>query len=194
MGRFIQVHTCKSIKFHSRWICSSLVVVKRSIQQIILREMPVADDSAWTSCEVLPTTECCPYLVSMGLFFFGEFKYEAGVLVQRSNQPLGVTQIDTVVVGHSKKNERARVLNRLAANLYVEQPGIHVCLKPNHHWAACYHHTNFLYQEIFKKFARLATQTKATPYQTTHRKKSALKSFCRLIKRVPSVKIASLYL
>ena len=71
MGRIIQVHTCKSIKFHSRWICSSLVVVKRSIQQIILREMPVADDSAWTSCEVLPTTEYCPCLVSVGLFFLG---------------------------------------------------------------------------------------------------------------------------
>ena len=42
-------------------------------------------------------------LVSMGLFFLGEFKYEAGVLAQRSNQPLGVTQIDTAVVGHSKK-------------------------------------------------------------------------------------------
>ena len=74
MGRIIQVNTCKSIKFHSR-----------------------------TSCEVLPPTEYCPYLVSMGFFFFGEFKYEAGVLAKRSNQPLGVTQIDTAVVGHSKK-------------------------------------------------------------------------------------------
>ena len=167
MGRFIQVHTCKSIKFHSRWICSSLVVVKRSIQQIILREMPVADAGARTSYEVLPTTECCPYLVSMGLFFFGEFKYEAGVLAQqRSNQPLGVTQIDTAVVGHSKKMREPGFWTVWLQSYLYNNQAFTVWLKPNHHWAACYHHTNFLYQEIFQKFARLATQTKATPYQT----------------------------
>ena len=87
--------------------------------------MPVADAGARTSYEVFPTTECCPYLVSIGLFFFGEFKYKAGVFAQRSNQPLGVTPIDTTVVGHSKKNERARVFNRLATILSVQQPGIH---------------------------------------------------------------------
>ena len=65
--------------------------------------MPVADASAYFRCEVLPTTECCPSLVSMGLFFFGEFQHEVGVLAQRSNQSLGVTQIDTAVVSHSKK-------------------------------------------------------------------------------------------
>ena len=138
MGRIIQVHTCKSIKFHSR-----------------------------TSCEVLPTTECCPYLVSMGLFFFGEFKYEAGVLAQqRSNQPLGVTQIDTAVVGHSKKMREPGFWTVWLQSYLYNNQAFTVWLKPKHHWAACYHHTNFLYQEIFENFARLATQTKATPYQT----------------------------
>ena len=111
--------------------------------------MPVADAGARTSCEVLPTTECCPYLVSIGLFFFREFKYKAGVLAQRSNQPLGVTPIDTAVVGHSKKMRVPGFWTVWLQSCLYNNQVFTAWLKPNHrHWEACYHHINFLYQDI----------------------------------------------